>query len=58
VLAGAIGNGFAPRELAPSFNIYVPTFPPCLEIPHTPRDSHFPSAPATAGLTQTGQVTC
>ena len=23
-----------------------PTFPPSLEIPHTPRDSHFPTAPA------------
>src|SRR5262250_2941522 len=34
-----------------------PTFPPRLGIPHTPRDSHFPTAPAT-GLTQTGQVTC
>jgi hypothetical protein len=27
-----------------------PTFPPCLEIPQTPRDSHFPTASATAGL--------
>jgi len=35
-----------------------PTFPPRLEIPQKPRDSHFPTAPATAGLTQTGQVTC
>jgi transposase len=36
-----------------------PTFPPRLEIPHTPRDSHFPTAPTAAGpLTQTGQVTC
>jgi hypothetical protein len=25
------------------------TFPPRLEIPQTPRDSHFPTAPATAG---------
>ncbi len=25
------------------------TFPPCLEIPQTPRDSHFPTASATAG---------
>jgi hypothetical protein len=25
------------------------TFPPSLEIPQTPRDSHFPTAPATAG---------
>src|SRR6266853_1868059 len=35
-----------------------PTFPPRLEIPQSARDSHFPTAPATAGLTQTGQVTC
>jgi hypothetical protein len=35
------------------------TFPPRLEIPHTPRDSHFPTAPtATGSLTQTGHVTC
>jgi transposase len=26
------------------------TFPPRLEIPHTPRDSHFPTAPTAAGL--------
>jgi transposase len=26
-----------------------PTFPPCLEIPQTPRDSHFPTAPTAAG---------
>jgi hypothetical protein len=25
------------------------TFPPRLEIPQTARDSHFPTAPATAG---------
>ena len=25
------------------------TFPPRLEIPQTPRDSHFPTASATAG---------
>ena len=35
------------------------TFPPRLEIPQKPRDSHFPTAPTAAGsLTQTGQVTC
>ena len=39
--------------------VIKPTFPPRLEIPHKTRDSHFPTAPATAGLsTQTGQVTC
>jgi hypothetical protein len=27
-----------------------PTFPPRLEIPHTPRDSHFPTASPAAGL--------
>jgi len=26
-----------------------PTFPPCLEIPQTPRDSHFPTASTTSG---------
>jgi hypothetical protein len=26
------------------------TFPPRLEIPHPPRDSHFPTASAAAGL--------
>jgi transposase len=26
--------------------VIKPTFPPRLEIPHTPRDSHFPTAPA------------
>src|SRR6202140_2210162 len=36
-----------------------PTFPPRLEIPQKARDSHFPTAPTTAGrLTQTGHVTC
>ena len=36
-----------------------PTFPPRLEIPQKARDSHFPTAPTTAGLlTQTGQLTC
>jgi hypothetical protein len=27
-----------------------PTFPPCLEIPQTARDSHFATASAAAGL--------
>ena len=27
----------------------TPTFPPSLEIPQTPRDSHFPTATITAG---------
>jgi transposase len=35
-----------------------PTFPPRLEIPQRARDSHFPTAPTAALLTQTGQVTC
>ena len=39
--------------------VIKPTFPPRLEIPQKPRDSHFPTAPTAAGrLTQTGQVTC
>src|SRR5271168_1452124 len=28
--------------------VQKPTFPSCLEIPPTARDSHFPTAPATA----------
>src|SRR5438477_6665611 len=40
-------------------NVQKPTFPPRLEIPQKPRDSHFPTAPTAAGsLTQTGHVTC
>lgn len=31
--------------------VQKPTFPHCLEIPPTPRDSHFPTAPTPAGLT-------
>jgi transposase len=39
--------------------VIPPTFPPRLEIPQKPRDSHFPTAPAAAGrLTQTGHITC
>src|SRR6266702_1583201 len=46
-------------EKTRSGKVQKPTFPPRLEIPHTPRDSHFPTAPTAAGpLTQTGQVTC
>jgi hypothetical protein len=30
--------------------VQKPTFPPCLEIPQTARDSHFPTASAAAGL--------
>jgi len=29
--------------------VQKPTFPPCLEIPQTTRDSHFPTASAAAG---------
>src|SRR6266571_3450706 len=29
--------------------VIKPTFPPRLEIPQTPRDSHFPTAPTAAG---------
>ena len=39
--------------------VQKPTFPPRLEIPQKPRDSHFPTASTTAGrLTQTGHITC
>ena len=39
--------------------VQTPTFPPRLEIPQKPRDSHFPTAPTAAGRsTQTGHVTC
>src|SRR5436309_5292433 len=39
--------------------VQKPTFPPRLEIPQTPRDSHFPTASTAAGrLIQTGHVTC
>jgi hypothetical protein len=38
--------------------VQKPTFPPRLEIPQTPRDSHFPTAPTAAGQPKTGQVTC
>src|SRR5215831_13384639 len=31
--------------------VKTPTFPSCLEIPQNPRDSHFPTASAVAGLT-------
>jgi hypothetical protein len=29
--------------------VIKPTFPARLEIPHNPRDSHFPTAPTAAG---------
>ena len=38
-------------EKTQSGKVQKPTFPLCLEIPHTPRDSHFPTAPTAAGLT-------
>jgi transposase len=38
-------------EKTQSGKVKKPTFPLCLEIPHTPRDSHFPTATTTAGLT-------
>jgi len=34
------------------------TFPPRLEIPQTPRDSHFPTTSTAAGLTRTGHLMC
>jgi len=36
-------------EKTQSGKVQKPTFPLCLEIPHTPRDSHFPTASAAAG---------
>ena len=36
-------------EKTQSGKVQKPTFPRCLEIPHTPRDSHFPTAPTAAG---------
>jgi hypothetical protein len=36
-------------EKTRSGKVKNPTFPPRLEIPQTPRDSHFPTASATAG---------
>jgi transposase len=38
-------------EKTQSGKVQKPTFPLCLEIPPTPRDSHFPTAPTAAGLT-------
>ncbi len=38
-------------EKTPSGKVQKPTFPLGLEIPPTPRDSHFPTAPTAAGLT-------
>src|SRR5499433_797642 len=35
-------------EKTQSGKVQKPTFPLCLEIPHTPRDSHFPTASAAA----------
>ena len=36
-------------EKTRSGKVIKPTFPPPLEIPQTPRDSHFPTAPTAAG---------
>jgi hypothetical protein len=36
-------------EKMPGGKVKKPTFPPGLEIPHTSRDSHFPTASAAAG---------
>jgi len=38
-------------EKTQSGKVQKPTFPLCLEIPPTPRDSHFPTASTAAGLT-------
>jgi transposase len=42
---GKIG-GRGAVEKTHSGKVQKPTFPLCLEIPQTPRDSHFPTAPA------------
>jgi len=36
-------------EKTPGGKVQKPTFPPCWEIPQTPRDSHFATASATTG---------
>ena len=36
-------------EKTQSGKVQKPTFPLCLEIPPTPRDSHFPTVPTAAG---------
>jgi transposase len=38
-------------EKTQSGKVQKPTFPLCLEIPKSARDSHFPTAPTAAGLT-------
>jgi transposase len=38
-------------EKTQSGKVQKPTFPLCLEIPPSARDSHFPTAPTAAGLT-------
>jgi Homeodomain-like domain len=42
----------APRavEKTQAGKVQKPTFPPCWEIPPTPRDSHFPTTPAATAL--------
>jgi len=37
-------------EKTPGGKVKKPTSPPCLEIPQTPRDSHFATASTAAGL--------
>jgi len=50
----------APRAVEKTLRgkVQKPTFPRSLEIPQRTRDSHFPTAPTAAGLTQTGQIVC
>jgi hypothetical protein len=48
-LAQAIPPAQRAVEKTRAGKVKQPTFPPRLEIPQTARDSHFPTAPATAG---------
>src|SRR6266700_3402781 len=48
-LAQAIPPARRAVEKTRAGTVKKPTFPSCLEIPQTARDSHFPTAPATAG---------
>ena len=45
-------------EKTRSGKVKEPTFPPCLEIPQSARDSHFPTAPTTAGVNVKPDISC
>jgi len=46
--AGRRSNRAKPEKFRKQRKSQKATFPLCLEIPHTPRDSHFPTASAAA----------